>query len=292
MMLVAALAAVALALVARDAHVLDGVEDETVAMRFEARGTQVDDSRGGGDRRRDLLRPRGAVAVHALAARARDRRAPPRRRKPIVYDVQFTEPTTEREDQALFRAVRRAGDVVLATTETDGSGGTNVLGGDENLEPPERTPRRRTSRPTAAASSTASPTPRAACPASPSSRPSSAAAARCPRVVRPRRRVDRLRGPARDRPDLRLLRPRLRPGRPGAPPRPHRGRRRDRPDAPGRPLDPDRQRPPDVGAGDPGQRDLDRARRLPLRDAPGWTGLLALLLLGARPRSPTCAPAG
>jgi HD-GYP domain-containing protein (c-di-GMP phosphodiesterase class II) len=53
--------------------------------------------------------------------------------KQIVYDVQFTEPTTEREDMALFRSVRRAGDVVLATTETDGHGGTNVLGGDDNL---------------------------------------------------------------------------------------------------------------------------------------------------------------
>ncbi len=133
-LLVATLAAVALALVARDVHVLDGVEDETVAMRFEARGAQ----------------PAGEVAVVAiddvtfsdlevqwpfkrsLHARAIDalRRAGARQ---IVYDVQFTEPTTAREDHALFRAVRRAGDVVLATTETDGHGGTNVLGGDQNL---------------------------------------------------------------------------------------------------------------------------------------------------------------
>ena len=143
-MLVATLAAVALALVARDVHVLDGVEDETVAMRFEARGTQPAD---------DVA----VVAIddvtfsdlevqwpfkRSLHARAIDalRRAGA---KQIVYDVQFTEPTTEREDQALFRAVRRAGDVVLATTETDGSGGTNVLGGEENLEQRRRARRRR-----------------------------------------------------------------------------------------------------------------------------------------------------
>ena len=134
MMLVAALAAVALALVARDVHVLDGVEDETVAMRFDARGAQppdriavvaIDDVTFS-----DLevqwpfkrsLHARAIDALHRAGA------------KQIVYDVQFTEPTAEREDLALFRAVRRAGDVVLATTETDGDGGTNVLGGDENL---------------------------------------------------------------------------------------------------------------------------------------------------------------
>ena len=59
----------------------------------------------------------------------------------IVYDVQFTEPTSEREDLALFRAIARADDVVLATTETDGRGGTNVLGGDENVRAARR-PRR------------------------------------------------------------------------------------------------------------------------------------------------------
>jgi HD-GYP domain-containing protein (c-di-GMP phosphodiesterase class II) len=132
---VATLAAVALALVAKDVHLLDGVEDETVAMRFQARGAQtVDDV--------------AVVAIddvtfsdlevqwpfkRSLHARAIDtlRRAGAER---IVYDVQFTEPTTEREDTALFTAIERAGDVVLATTETDGHGGTNVLGGDENVE--------------------------------------------------------------------------------------------------------------------------------------------------------------
>jgi HD-GYP domain-containing protein (c-di-GMP phosphodiesterase class II)/CHASE2 domain-containing sensor protein len=51
----------------------------------------------------------------------------------IVYDVQFTEPTTLKEDGALMAAVRRAGNVVLATGQMDDQGHTGVLGGDANL---------------------------------------------------------------------------------------------------------------------------------------------------------------
>jgi CHASE2 domain-containing sensor protein len=53
--------------------------------------------------------------------------------KTIVYDVQFTEPTAPREDLALYRAIGRTPHVVLATTEVDDHGHTNVLGGDANL---------------------------------------------------------------------------------------------------------------------------------------------------------------
>ncbi|GAC1437654.1 MAG: CHASE2 domain-containing protein [Solirubrobacteraceae bacterium] len=51
----------------------------------------------------------------------------------IVYDVQFTEASRPEEDRALFEAVARAGNVVLATTEVGPGGSTNVLGGDANL---------------------------------------------------------------------------------------------------------------------------------------------------------------
>jgi CHASE2 domain-containing sensor protein len=51
----------------------------------------------------------------------------------IVLDIQFTEETKPREDLALYDAIDRAGGVVLATSETDGHGRTNVLGGDANL---------------------------------------------------------------------------------------------------------------------------------------------------------------
>ncbi len=51
----------------------------------------------------------------------------------IVYDVQFTEPSNPADDNALYDAVARAGNVVLATSETNAAGQTNVLGGDANL---------------------------------------------------------------------------------------------------------------------------------------------------------------
>ena len=132
--LVATLLALALAIVAKDAHLFDGVEDQTVAMRFEARGAHtpsnvaviaIDDVTFS-DLERQWPFPR---SLHGRAIDAL-RKAGARR---IVYDVQFTEPTKEREDVALFNAIQRADDVVLATTETDGRGGTNVLGGDENV---------------------------------------------------------------------------------------------------------------------------------------------------------------
>jgi adenylate cyclase len=51
--------------------------------------------------------------------------------KAIAIDVQFTEQTSARQDNALVRAIGRAGGVVLATTEVAKDGSTNVLGGDK-----------------------------------------------------------------------------------------------------------------------------------------------------------------
>ncbi len=48
----------------------------------------------------------------------------------IAYDVQFTEPTSAREDNALLRAVARAHGVVLSTTEVNARGESNVFGGE------------------------------------------------------------------------------------------------------------------------------------------------------------------
>jgi response regulator RpfG family c-di-GMP phosphodiesterase len=59
--------------------------------------------------------------LHRLGARA------------VVYDVQFTEKTTDAEDFALFDALGRFPGTILATTETDDRGHTHVLGGDGNL---------------------------------------------------------------------------------------------------------------------------------------------------------------
>jgi adenylate cyclase len=51
----------------------------------------------------------------------------------IAYDVQFTEPTRVKEDNALIEAVDRAPRIVLATTEVDAKGRSRVLGGEELL---------------------------------------------------------------------------------------------------------------------------------------------------------------
>ena len=127
----AAAAAVAVDL----ADLLRGLEQQTVVRRFE---------------QRDAERPRNLLVVgiddktfadlslqwpfprrwHARAIdRLREAGA-----QLIVYEVQFTEPTVPRDDNALIRAVARARDVVLATAETDELGRTNVLGGAELLE--------------------------------------------------------------------------------------------------------------------------------------------------------------
>ena len=52
----------------------------------------------------------------------------------IVYDVQFTEPTDARGRTVTSTTPSaRAGNVTLATSQSDAQGRTNVLGGDANL---------------------------------------------------------------------------------------------------------------------------------------------------------------
>jgi adenylate cyclase len=53
--------------------------------------------------------------------------------KAIAFDVQFTERTTERDDNALIDAVGRSKNIVLATTEVDDKGHTAIFGGDQVL---------------------------------------------------------------------------------------------------------------------------------------------------------------
>jgi response regulator RpfG family c-di-GMP phosphodiesterase len=113
---------------------LAGVERDSVALRFSLRSTPKPtditvvaiDDKTFADLRQQWPFPRSmhADAVDALhAAGARE----------IVYDVQFTEPTKEREDLALYDALDRAGGAVLATSEVDDGGRTSVLGGDRAL---------------------------------------------------------------------------------------------------------------------------------------------------------------
>jgi adenylate cyclase len=110
-------------------------ELDTVDARFDIRGTQaapddivvvgVDDiTFGQVDRRWPFPRTYHARVIDELS---RDGA------QVIAYDVQFTEQTTPRADNALIRSVQRAdrnSDVVLATTEVGADGSTDIFGGD------------------------------------------------------------------------------------------------------------------------------------------------------------------
>jgi CHASE2 domain-containing sensor protein len=132
--LVSGLVAAAIGVVGQLTHLLPGVQSDAVALRFQARDSHrpsdlvvvaIDDVTFS-DLRRQWPFPRRLHAQAIDRLRAAGART-------IVYDIQFTEPTNQRDDLALYDAVERAGNVVLATTETDSKGHTNVLGGDENV---------------------------------------------------------------------------------------------------------------------------------------------------------------
>jgi HD-GYP domain-containing protein (c-di-GMP phosphodiesterase class II) len=134
MLMTAAVLAAAVAGTGTATGALDSVEHAALARLFQNRDPQppgdvaivaIDDVTFS-DLQRQWPFPRSLMAaavdrLHAAGARE------------IVIDVQYTEPTRAKEDRALYDAIARAGGTVLATSETDGSGATNVLGGDENL---------------------------------------------------------------------------------------------------------------------------------------------------------------
>ena len=115
-------------------RLLPGLEQESVVQRFQHRDARAApnllvvavDDKTFADSGLHWPFPR---RYHARAI-DRLRRAGARA---IVYDVQFTEQTTTRDDNALITAVDKAHDVVLATAETDEKGRSNVLGGDAFL---------------------------------------------------------------------------------------------------------------------------------------------------------------
>jgi HD-GYP domain-containing protein (c-di-GMP phosphodiesterase class II) len=129
-----ALAAFAIALALRESGALAPLEREALKARFDVRGAEpvsgflvvgidaktFSDLKTSWPFRRSL---HGQMVRRLHAAGARE----------IVYDVQFTEPTRQRQDLALFNAIGDSGGAVLATSESDSRGRTDVLGGDANL---------------------------------------------------------------------------------------------------------------------------------------------------------------
>jgi CHASE2 domain-containing sensor protein len=114
------------------------LENDTVDLRFAVRGTEpapsdvvvvAIDDKTFSDLKQQWPFSRSLHAAVVDRLRADGARA-------IAYDIQFTEPSHDgRADLDLYRAIGRAGNVVLATTEVDSRGHTNVLGGDANLRP-------------------------------------------------------------------------------------------------------------------------------------------------------------
>ena len=128
----------ALAFVAYGTDVMRPLELNTVDGRFSIRGTErhaVDpvvvaiDDRTFGEFQNKVQWPfprsyHGRVIDQILRDHPRA----------IVYDIQFTEPTTASQDNALIDAAARAhGRIVFATTEVDAKGHANVFGGDAVL---------------------------------------------------------------------------------------------------------------------------------------------------------------
>ena len=135
MLLTAGVLAAAVAGAGAFTGALDPIETAALDRLFQKRGAQVPgdvavvaiDDLTFSDLERQWPFPRSLMgrAVQRLGqAGARE----------IVIDIQYTEKSTDREDLALYEAIGNAGGAVLATTETDGRGGTRVLGGAERLE--------------------------------------------------------------------------------------------------------------------------------------------------------------
>jgi adenylate cyclase len=125
-----------LGLLAYGTNVFRDLDLQSVDARFSIRGSQkapedivlvkVDDKTFSDlQTRQELFRPLHAKLIHRLKKDGA---------KVIVYDFQFTEPSPDpRVDNKLITAVADAGNLVLATTEVNDNGSTNVFGGNETL---------------------------------------------------------------------------------------------------------------------------------------------------------------
>jgi adenylate cyclase len=128
-----AVLAAGVGVVAYENDLLRWMELQSIDARFGVRGTQAQpkgvavvaiDAQTFSERPDDrwpFLRRRHAKAIEILEEAGA---------KVIAYDIQFTEPSNNEDDAALYNAVYRAGNVVLGTSEIAKGGKTRIFGGD------------------------------------------------------------------------------------------------------------------------------------------------------------------
>jgi adenylate cyclase len=131
--LLVVLIAAGVAILAYATHLLRSLELQSVDARFSVRGTQERPSDivviGVDDVTFNELGVRWPFprSLHGrLLDRLREAGV-----KAVAYDIQFTEPTVPKQDNALIEAVGRFPGVVLSTTEVNEKGEANVFGGEE-----------------------------------------------------------------------------------------------------------------------------------------------------------------
>ncbi len=131
-LLVIALVAAGLSFIAYGTNLMRSLELGSVDARFSLRGTQAQPS--------DIVfvkiddRTFSQLDVQWPFPRSLHARVIDRLReagaKTIAVDIQFTEPTTPRQDNALIESIARAGGVVLSTTEVNKQGESRIFGGE------------------------------------------------------------------------------------------------------------------------------------------------------------------
>jgi adenylate cyclase len=131
-LLIVALVAAGLAILAYGTNLMRSLELNSVDARFSVRGTQAQPS--------DIVfvkvddRTFSQLGVQWPFPRSLHARVINRLRaagaKTIAVDIQFTEPTVPRQDNALIESIARAGGVVLSTTEVNEHGESRIFGGE------------------------------------------------------------------------------------------------------------------------------------------------------------------
>jgi adenylate cyclase len=121
-------------------HGLHGLDLSSIDWRFDIRGSQAPHEVvvvGIDDHTFTYLNAHDPSSAHYPFKRRLDATVIANLRhagaKVIAYDIQFTESTDPTDDNDLILAVRRAGNVVLATTEATRTGKTGIFGGGAGL---------------------------------------------------------------------------------------------------------------------------------------------------------------